>query len=172
MNIRVRLWLFATTLILLLGQTGLAHAQVGVGDPLPETEVRLLDGTIMPQARLRGKVVLTVFWATWCPICMRELSDYQVLYDRHHAAGLEIVALSVDRDASAVQDYVRATRLFFPVAMRTPELKSAWGPVQGTPLLYLSDRAGIVRLRHLGAPGRDALENAIMPLLDTAFHGQ
>ena len=143
-----------------------AEAAVDVGDPLPTVEIRLIDGSTLFPMQLRGKVVLTVFWATWCPICLRELPDYQLLHDKYQAAGLEVVALSVDEDPAEVAEYLRRSGLSVSVGMRTPELKSAWGPVQGTPLLLLSGRDGIVRVRHLGAPTLDALEREIALLLE------
>lgn len=125
----------------------------------------LIDGTTLFPMQLRGKVVLTVFWATWCPICMRELPEYQRLRDKYAQKGFEVVALSVDDGAEEVREYLRRAQLKFPVAMRTPALKEAWGPIQGTPLLFLSDRDGVIRAKHLGAPEITELESRIQSLL-------
>lgn len=143
-----------------------AAAAVTEGDPLPQLEVLAIDGTTIGPEQYRGKVVLTVFWATWCHVCMRELPEFQVLYEKHRAAGFEVVALSVDQDPADVREYLTRARLTYTVAMRTAELKSAWGPVQGTPLLFLSDRTGVVRVRHLGAADGELLERDIGRLLD------
>ncbi|HRP95079.1 MAG TPA: TlpA disulfide reductase family protein [Rhodocyclaceae bacterium] len=145
--------------------TASVQAAVEPGRRAPQLDVRLIDGTTLSRAELRNKVVLTVFWATWCPICMRELPEYQQLRDRHQAAGLEVLAISVDDEPGVVREYLQRSRLSIPIAMRTWQLKAAWGPVQGTPLLYLTDRAGVLRVRHLGAVELDALERQIASLL-------
>ena len=143
-----------------------AVAAVVEGDPLPQVEMIALDGAMLSPAQYQGKVVLTVFWATWCHVCMRELPEFQVLYEKHRSAGFEVVALSVDENPADVAEYLTRAKLTYAVAMRTAELKSAWGPVQGTPLLFLSDRAGVVRIRHLGAADGATLESDIKRLLD------
>lgn len=137
-----------------------------VGARSPSADVTLVDGTVLRKQDTTNKVVLTVFWATWCHICMRELPEFQKIRDRHHAAGFEVLAISVDSDAPPVKDYLKRSGLGFPVAMRTPDLKSAWGPVQGTPLLYLTDRKGTIRMRHLGAMDLAELEHEVMSLLE------
>lgn len=156
------LWLVAMVALLAMGA---ARADVEAGRGAPHADVLLVDGTTLSRAELRGQVVLTVFWATWCPICMRELPEYQQLRERHAAAGFEVLAISVDEDPADVHDYLKRSRLAIPVAMRTAQMKSAWGPVQGTPLLFLTDRSGMLRSRHLGAVDIEALEQELSLLL-------
>jgi thiol-disulfide isomerase/thioredoxin len=142
-----------------------ATAAVAEGDARPAIEYTTIDGATIGPETHAGKVVLTVFWATWCPVCMRELPEFERLHQAYREDGFEVVALSVDEDSAVVREYLQRARLGFVVAMRTAELKSAWGPVQGTPLLFLSDRSGQVRVRHLGAADNVLLEQDIKRLL-------
>lgn len=154
-------WL-ALALALLAGP---AQAQLQVGRPVPALDIALVDGTLLKAKQLEGKVVLAVYWATWCPICMAELPHWQRLYDAYKSKGLEIVALSLDDDARDVADFWEVKGHTFPVAMRGDAVKKAWGPVSGTPTLYLIDRKGVVRARQLGALPYEKLEALIRPLL-------
>jgi len=165
MNIRIATTLFALIAFIALVPIAAAQNPVKVGDPAPRGDVTLVDGSILGERDTADKVILTVFWATWCHICMRELPEFQKLRDRHHADGFEVLAISVDSDSLPVEDYLERSGLSFPVAMRTEELKSAWGPVQGTPLLYVTDRKGVLRVRHLGAADLGELERSVVSLL-------
>ncbi len=54
------------------------------------------DGREVDLAKLRGKVVLIDFWATWCGPCIAEVPNMKRVYDAYHDKGFEIVGISVD----------------------------------------------------------------------------
>jgi thiol-disulfide isomerase/thioredoxin len=78
----------------------LAAARVGGTPPsfsLPAATGGPSTGTFRMAEHLSAHhPVVILFWATWCVPCRTELPFYQGLYERHHAAGLEVVAISMD----------------------------------------------------------------------------
>jgi peroxiredoxin len=50
---------------------------------------------------LRGQFVLVDFWASWCMPCRAEIPHLKDLYAQYHAAGLEIVSISIDAHTEA-----------------------------------------------------------------------
>lgn len=157
----LRKLLLATVLCL----AAVAQAQVKEGQAVPVFETRLLDGKTLGAEALKGKAVLVVFWATWCPACQKELPELQKLYEKHRAKGFEILALSVDADAFTVEEFWKDHEYGFPVAMRAAAHGQVFGPVKGTPTLYLIDRTGVLRMARLGGLGKDKLEARLLPLL-------
>jgi thiol-disulfide isomerase/thioredoxin len=117
-----------------------------VGRPLPIAG-RLLDGTAFDPQTLAGKVVLVDFWATWCGPCVAEMPNIRAQYDKYHAAGFEVVGVSLDDDRAAVADFVATQKLPWPVILdgRGPgnSLAERYG-VEAIPALFLVGRDGNV----------------------------
>ena len=73
----------------------------GVQDPhapfafaFPDLNGRRIANT---DARFRGKVVVVDVMGSWCPNCHDEAPFLQALYKKHHAQGLEVVALDFEQ---------------------------------------------------------------------------
>lgn len=120
---------------------------LGVNEAAPMPDARLMDGRLLQASELKGKVVLVAFWATWCPVCMRELPDLQKLYQ---AGNIEIVAVSLDETEKEVRDYLRSAGLSFPVTMANEAWRRSFGEIRGTPTMFLIDRKGVVRGKFIG----------------------
>jgi thiol-disulfide isomerase/thioredoxin len=56
-----------------------------------------VDGREVDLAKLRGKVVLVDFWATWCVPCMAEMPNVRAAYKKYHDQGFEVVGISFDK---------------------------------------------------------------------------
>jgi thiol-disulfide isomerase/thioredoxin len=54
------------------------------------------DGREVDMAKLRGKVVLIDFWATWCGPCVAELPHLKRAYEMYRDKGLEIVGIAFE----------------------------------------------------------------------------
>lgn len=73
-------------------------AQLSIGDTAPE--IRLPDslGKWKPLSEIKSKVILLDFWAAWCYPCVKSMPDVVKLYQKYHDRGLEIYAVSLDKD--------------------------------------------------------------------------
>ena len=67
-----------------------------VGKPAPLIRGTDIDGKPFDLADSRGKVVLVVFWASWCLPSAGEVSWLEQAYDTYHGRGLQIVGINLD----------------------------------------------------------------------------
>jgi thiol-disulfide isomerase/thioredoxin len=142
-----------------------AAAAVEIDQPAPELDVRLLNGKVLKAKDLRGKVVISMIWATWSPAARMELPDIQRLYQAHRENGLEVVALSIDENAADVRTFWRNRGYALPVAMRSDAFFEHYGRASTTPMFYIVDRQGVLRHRIAGPIPVEKLEALLAPLL-------
>ncbi|WP_231627619.1 TlpA disulfide reductase family protein [Novosphingobium sp. AAP1] len=136
-----------------------------VGQPAPPFDLRLIDGTKLSLADLKGQVVVLNFWATWCGPCKAELpllDQYYALQQKH---GLRVFAVTTE---DSLPNY-QLKKLF--AVMHIPAvraLKGPYAPLTGVPTNFVIDRAGVVRYAKAGAFDLDDLNTVLVPLLREA----
>lgn len=123
------------------------------------------DGREVDLTKLRGKVVLVDFWATWCKPCIAEIPHLKEAYAKYHAQGFEIVGISLEMagiapdaspgQAAAKLAAARSRLLDFTVKNELPwpqffdgmgwknPYTTRYG-IRGIPAMFLLDREGRV----------------------------
>jgi peroxiredoxin len=75
-------------------------------------------GTIVIPQSLRGSYGVVLFYrGAWCPYCQAQLGGFQRAGERLAAAGIKVVALSVDEEATT-KATIDKYKLSFPVGHR------------------------------------------------------
>ncbi|MGH8803160.1 MAG: TlpA family protein disulfide reductase [Polaromonas sp.] len=115
-----------------------------VGSALPLPAVTLLDGRRWTPAEAEGKLLVVYWWASWCPFCALQSPHIEALWRAQKANGLTVLALSIDQQAAAAVNYMKAKGYSFPAGMLTPEVAKLLPKPAGLPVVVVRGRDGKV----------------------------
>ena len=143
---------------------GPARAAPEIGAAAPALVLTALDGQTFDLAKLRGKVVLVNYWATWCAPCRKEMPRLNAFYRRYHDHGLEMIGISIDFPRDFEKARKAAQAVAYPTAVSKAISEDGFGTPKGVPITWVIDADGKIRDRFIEV--RDELLNGIVvPLL-------
>jgi thiol-disulfide isomerase/thioredoxin len=142
---------------------GMMHALEAVGHPL-EIAFTATDGSSVDIQKMKGKVVLLDFWASWCGPCIASLPEVIELHQNYHPKGLEIIGINLDKDREAMDSAISK----FEIPWRQYFDGKGWGnrfvleySVNAIPSMWLVDKRGVLRTME----ARENLEERVKELL-------
>lgn len=123
--------------------TALAQA---IGETAKLNSVQLFDGSQFDPQIVKGKVTLLYFWASWCPICRREMPIIQKHFLNYRDRGFTVLAVNFrDKEENARKLLEEVAPIDYPVAKITDDYRSDYPKLHGTPSWYLIDRQGVIK---------------------------
>jgi cytochrome c biogenesis protein CcmG/thiol:disulfide interchange protein DsbE len=113
-----------------------------VGAAAPPATLATLAGEKISTIDLLGQVVILTFWATWCVPCREELPLLSAYAASHAAAGLRVLAFSLDTAERLADVRKVAQGLQFPVGLMANSSAAGYGRIWRLPVNFTIDRAG------------------------------
>ena len=120
------------------------------GTAAPDFTLQDINGNPVTLSSFRGRKVVLVFWASWCPDCRAEVPDLKALHAAANPEKVAFVSVSFDRSLEALQtyaaeNYLPGVQLFEPAGKKESAVGAAYH-VKWIPSLYVLDTEGKVLL--------------------------
>jgi len=91
---------------------------VQVGDKVPDIKMDLIDGTKTSLRKLRGKVVVLQFTASWCGVCRKEMPHIEKeIWLPHKDKDLVVIGVDRDEPLEKVQQFIEKMAVTYPIAL-------------------------------------------------------
>jgi peroxiredoxin len=137
------------------------------GSPQSSFALPSLDGPAIELARLRGRIVLIHFFATWCEPCRAEMASLRDLQARLDGRPFAIVPISVAEADGAVRRFFANESLPFAVLLdRDRSVARAWG-IHTLPSSVVLDRT--LKPRFMAEGDVDWARPDVMKILSDLF---
>jgi thiol-disulfide isomerase/thioredoxin len=142
---------------------GMLKSIGAVGQPL-EISFTAADGKKVDIQKMKGKVVMVDFWASWCGPCMASLPEVIELYHKYHDKGFEIVGINLDKSKKAMDSVLEKYNIpwaqYFDGQGWGNKFSLEYG-VSAIPSVWLVDKKGVLRTTE----GREDMEKQIQGFL-------
>ena len=80
-----------------------ASTLLAPGSKAPDFTLGTMDGRPFSLSSLAGRMVVLVFWASWCPDCRAELPELKAMYEAVSKDKVAFVSVSFDRGLDALK---------------------------------------------------------------------
>jgi peroxiredoxin len=122
-----------------------------VGQTAPDIEFTALDGEVVQLSKLRGKVVLLNFFATWCGPCQHELPRLQEVWKDHRQnEDFRMFVISREEAQQTVNEFKAKRGFTFPM-MLDPDAKAFKSFADnGIPRTYVISPDGQILYQSIG----------------------
>ena len=127
------------------------------GKPAPDFTLTDITGKQHKLSDYRGRDVLIIFWATWCPPCRVEIPHLKELRETTSQNNLAMLAISNERP-DVVKAFVERAEMNYTVLTNRGSLPSPYNTVSGIPSSFFIDREGKIKLGTTGLISLDEIK--------------
>jgi peroxiredoxin len=146
----------------LRAQTAQGHQEPNLeGQKASDFTLTGLDGKSYTLSKLRGKVVMLDFWATWCGPCRIEMPHVQKLHSEFKTKGLVVFGVNYGETSTRVKPFIAKNAYDFTILMDSNQEVGGHYQVNGIPALFIIDKDGVIRSHFVGVRDEDQLRGAL-----------
>ena len=137
------------------------NAAPQIGAPAIPFDLKTLDGKSISLTSYRGKPLMINFFASWCDPCREEMPLINELAAQAGKNAYSVLTIAVEDSRAAVTEYVKESKLIFPIALDLNSTVKRAYRIFGPPATFLIDRQGIIRDVVIGPLSRERVSAAL-----------
>ena len=147
--------LFSQEIKFSLSQKEALKKVLGDINKAPDFTLTAMNDSIYTLSKLKGKVVLINFWATWCGPCRMEIPEFNEMHKSYHEKGLEILGISVSDNKKQLKNFAKSFAVDYPLlyggAREMNKIMKDYGGVYAVPSSFLVGKNGAIVWSYPGA---------------------
>ena len=141
-----------------------------IGKPAPEIDGVDLDGKPLKLSDHRGKVVVLVFWGSWCGPCMREVPHEREMAEKYKGRPFALLGVDCNEEKSAGLKAIQDNQMTWP---NWHDGADGNGPIvsryhiRSYPTVFVIDAKGAIRQKQTLGEGLDHLVEDLLKEAET-----
>ncbi|MBU3596305.1 TlpA family protein disulfide reductase [Polynucleobacter sp. 86C-FISCH] len=128
--------------------------QLGLSQVAPSLELNNLSGKSVDIAKLKGKVVVVNFWASWCEPCREEFEELIQLQENYGPKGLVVLAVNLAEMKPRIMQFLKGNGFSensIEILLDRNSITYKSWRARGLPTTFLISRGGKVEGVWIGA---------------------
>jgi len=115
-------------------------------DTLPSLTIPMVDGTYFKSKHYQGKPLIIHFWATWCPTCKLEISNFNTIAKEYN-----LITIAVQSgDNQALKKFMQERELDFPLINDAQGVLAKKFSIGAFPTTLIFDKEGKLAFAEVG----------------------
>jgi thiol-disulfide isomerase/thioredoxin len=145
------------------------------GKPAPEIEGVDVYGKPLKLSEYRGKIVVVVFWGSWCGPCMAAVPHERELVDRYKGQPFALLGVDCEDNKDAARGVMERERMTWPNWF---DGAPGAGPIakryhiRGYPRAFVIDARGVIRARGVSSVGLEEEVDKLLAEMKRPTSGQ
>ena len=135
------------------------------GNPAPEFTFLNEKGKTVSINKLKGKIIVLDFWASWCGPCRREIPNIKKYYAEYKTKGVQFLSVSIDAKKDDWTKALKEEQMLWMQGWTPDSGKSVLKTYQfnGIPFIILIDKEGKIYRKYLrGEQIKKAIDDCLI----------